>query len=282
MAESGLSETLTQYLKRQERTYRPLPKGSDIFIVSYPKSGTSWVQMILYQLKTDGAMKIDHIGQKIPHLEETLFRSRTELNNLTPPWILKTHLPYSRIPRVRAKYIYVMRNGLDVAVSYYHHYERCIPNPPRSFSEFFKRFLTGDVAYGSWFTHVADWVENKNGLDMLLVKYEDMIRDLPGSIATIAAFCDLPFPSGERSRIIHNCSFEFMQQHDAIFDISRNRSNKGRFIRRGAVGEWHEYLDEAMLTDYIREFDRHIHLDKLRPFRPSLGTSAPGSSLRDS
>src|SRR5579872_5891123 len=44
----------------------------DIFIVSYPKSGTTWVQMILYQLMTSGEMNFPHIDCVSPHLEETL------------------------------------------------------------------------------------------------------------------------------------------------------------------------------------------------------------------
>jgi hypothetical protein len=39
-----------------------VPRASDIFIVTYPKSGTNWMQMIMYQLTTDGDM------EWLPHL----------------------------------------------------------------------------------------------------------------------------------------------------------------------------------------------------------------------
>jgi hypothetical protein len=38
-----------------------VPRLDDIFIVTYPRSGTTWMQMILYQLTTDGALDFPHI-----------------------------------------------------------------------------------------------------------------------------------------------------------------------------------------------------------------------------
>lgn len=44
-----------------------VPRASDIFIVTYPKSGTNWMQMILYQLTTDGDMeRLSHVLEATP------------------------------------------------------------------------------------------------------------------------------------------------------------------------------------------------------------------------
>src|SRR5687768_8228060 len=45
------------------------PRPDDIFIVTYPKSGTTLMQMILHQLKSDGEMNIPHINRVCPYLE---------------------------------------------------------------------------------------------------------------------------------------------------------------------------------------------------------------------
>ncbi len=41
-------------------------RPDDIFIVTYPRSGTTWMQMILYQLTTDGKMNFPHISKVCP------------------------------------------------------------------------------------------------------------------------------------------------------------------------------------------------------------------------
>jgi hypothetical protein len=208
----------------------------------------------------------------MPHLEEMLFRRRIDLNDLVPPWTIKTHLNYETMPKLPVKYIYVLRHGLDVAVSYYHHHLRCMPNPPGSFEQFFSRFLLGQVPYGSWFTHVANWIRNTNGLEVLVVRYEDMVQDLRGAVSKVVAFCQLDVPEKEWPRILRNCSFEFMKKHDSKFDI---RSQSGPspadgFIRRGTVAQWPEYLNDAMLRDYNSEFDRTIDLETLRSYRAEI------------
>ena len=42
-------------------------RDSDIYIVSYPKSGTTKMQMILYQLTTEGHMDFNHIRIVFDH-----------------------------------------------------------------------------------------------------------------------------------------------------------------------------------------------------------------------
>src|SRR5580765_773489 len=69
-------------------------RPSDIFVVAYPKSGTTWVQMILYQLTTEGTMSMRHIDEVSPHYEE----SNINLENLKSPRIIKTHIDYRGIP----------------------------------------------------------------------------------------------------------------------------------------------------------------------------------------
>src|SRR5688572_22781696 len=54
----------------------------DIFIVTYPKSGTTWLQMIVYQLTTDGAMDFGHIDEVSPFLEVTMMPRGRKISDL--------------------------------------------------------------------------------------------------------------------------------------------------------------------------------------------------------
>jgi len=188
LASAGLRKGSGIFLFMDEFTYLIrgryldfVPRADDIFIVTYPRSGTTWMQMILYQLTTAGKMDFPHICQVSPWFERFLTRNvmtAEDFDNFPSPRIFKTHLSYKWIPRGQCKYIYVVRNGRDVAVSYYHFYVSHLFFKG-SFSEFFKDFfMTGNVQFGLWFDHVADWRENKSHLDVLFLEYEELIRDL--------------------------------------------------------------------------------------------------------
>src|SRR5689334_3575770 len=48
------------------------PRPSDIYVASFPKSGTTWVQMICYQLVSGGDMSFRHLSLVSPWLERIM------------------------------------------------------------------------------------------------------------------------------------------------------------------------------------------------------------------
>ena len=102
---------------------------------------------------------------RVPFLERATSKhfSQPDLITLPSPRLMKTHLPYSIIPKgsneeTQCKYIYIARNPKDVAVSYFHFTEnrKGLPfgngyNGPWEF--FLNLFLdgNGDFVYSAWF-----------------------------------------------------------------------------------------------------------------------------------
>ncbi|XP_020607142.1 sulfotransferase family cytosolic 1B member 1-like isoform X2 [Orbicella faveolata] len=124
-------------------------RGDDVFVVSYPKSGTTWLQEILWQVYNNGEKSTTKIFDRVPMLERGTSSDRIDVTALPSPRLLHTHLTYDVIPKGKAedtkcKYIYVMRNPKDVAVSFY---EFLKPKDSTSVSgfngpwEFFARLL---------------------------------------------------------------------------------------------------------------------------------------------
>jgi hypothetical protein len=247
----------------------------DIFIVTYPKSGTTWLQMIVYQLTTDGAMDFAHIDHVSPMLESTLIPQGRKISDLpATPRVVKSHLSYHEIPKGPGRYICGVRNGLDVAVSYHHHARKYLP-PLRglSASEFFSRFMAGDVPYGSWFEHVAGWLRNKNRLNVLVVTYEELSADLEAGVKRIADFCGITIDPDAMPRILERCSFAFMREHDAKFSLGKPLPQapaagpETAFIRQGRVGGFRQELDARAVSEFQEACDRrlgHIGEDMLR------------------
>ena len=45
------------------------PRESDVFIVTSPKCGTTWMQQIVHQLRSGGDMEFNDIYDVIPYIE---------------------------------------------------------------------------------------------------------------------------------------------------------------------------------------------------------------------
>lgn len=246
-------------------------RPDDIFVVSYPRSGTTWLQMILCQLLTDGRMAFDHISDFSPWFERSLAVGSLQARDLEAwpsPRVFKSHLPYAWVPR-GARSIYVVRNGMDVVVSYYHFYRSHL-GFEGSFDTFFDRFLRGRVQYRSWFRHVAAWRAHADDAGVLLLSYRDLHRDLQGAVRRIIAFLDLEIDPARLPGILERCSFEFMKRHEDKFDhitvVMRERGLRpGGFIRAGRTGGGSLELTSAQKHAFTERFRREA-----RPAGPEL------------
>lgn len=233
---------------------------SDIFIVSYPRSGTTWMQMILHGLTSDNdTLDFSHISEVVPWLERRLTQAVSQ-------WrpgqrrIFKSHLHYRRtaktIPKGPARYIYVTRDGRDVALSYYEFYKSHL-HFGGSFDEFFNLFMSGKVQFGSWFRHVSDWCSAKGRMSVLYLTYEDLSSDLPGTIRRVASFCNINVSDEQLDRVAARCTFEFMKRHEEKFDhrseVKLERAMKpGQFIRVGKTGLGREQMNASQSASFER------------------------------
>ncbi|HEX5706029.1 MAG TPA: sulfotransferase domain-containing protein [Pyrinomonadaceae bacterium] len=257
------------------------PRPSDIFISSYPRSGTTWMQMIMYQLTTDGDMeKLRHISQHIPFFENALaFVGPGALGKMPAPRLFKTHIRYKWTPLGPAKCIYIARNGKDVLVSYYHH-EMSGRGYKGSFEQFTKMFLKGKVLHGSWFKHVAEWYAHKSDPNILFLTYEEMAGDLEGTIKRIIDFCELDIPAERLPQIVERCSFAYMKRYEPKFSPMVEQElllgiKRDEFIRKGKVGGWQEH----MTPEQTAEFDS-LYEETLGNIEVNLKEPKPVASAR--
>lgn len=266
------------YLRLVLLDYRSRP--DDIFIVTYPRSGTTWMQMILYQLTTEGDMTIGHIAEVCPWFERAAI-NRRDLEKLPSPRVFKSHLPYWFMPKGKGKYLYVARNGKDVAVSFYNFYKSHF-RYRHGFERFFRDFLRGFVVYGSWFQHVRGWWKRRDQPNVLFLKYEDLACDLEGTIRRIIDFCGLEVPADAMPRILERCSFEFMKKHELLFDHAaevmwERGFTMNRFLRQGRVGDWTAYFTREQEAEFDREFQQRLGRLGLSWDGPAGRASAPSS-----
>ena len=248
-----------------------VPRPDDIFIVTYPRSGTTWMQMILYQLTTDGNMDFPHIAEYCPWFEKSV-RSARAFETRPSPRLFKSHLAYPKVPKGPCKYIYVARNGKDVAVSYYHLY-RMYNGYEGTFAEFFDRFLRGKVEFGSWFKHVKGWWAQRDEPNVLFLTYEELNGDLEGCIRRIARFIDRDVSPERLDAILPRCSFAFMKEHEARFDpvmetLWEQSVQLKSFLRNGKVGDGAVSLSSDQQAHFDAIFEK-----RLAPLKVVLGSA---------
>lgn len=252
-----------------------VPRVDDIFIVTYPRSGTTWMQMILYQLTTEGKMDFPHITTVSPWFERSL-KDGTAYDALPAPRVFKSHLSYRKIPKGPCRYIYVARDGKDVVASYYHFYTTHM-GFKGAFDEFFQRFLKGEVHYGSWFRHVRGWWEHRDDANVLFLRYEELTADLPSTLRKIAAFCGLEIAPQRWPDILQRCSFAFMKQHENQFDpltamLYEQGFRPNSHLRQGQSGTGNDQLSHRQALRYDQTFAKRLG-DTALAFAPAAPTS---------
>ena len=129
-------------------------RADDTFIVSYPKSGNTWVRFLIGSLCS--AQTVDFSGIRTI-LPDIYLSTGKVLAKLRRPRLLKSHEYFD--PRYR-KVLYVVRDPRDVAVSYWHHYRRTqLIAADFALADFVSMFMNGELdPYGTWREHVGSWL----------------------------------------------------------------------------------------------------------------------------
>ncbi len=243
----------------------------DVMICSFPRSGTNWISMIVYHLLKKGNIKeLDNLMDAFLHLESC---SNSELNNLTPPKIIYSHLPFKFIYRKRLRYIYCLRDGKDVSVSYYRFYNDYYLHesdaPYSKFHGFFDLFCQdffGEISLStSWFKHTSAWLNHKENKNILFVKYEDIKENPVLIISQIASFLKLSVTPERIEEIIDNCSFNSMKRKSHLFDDNKREVNYNAYARKGIVGDWENHLTGKQKSVFDREIEKYPELLKMYP-----------------
>ncbi|XP_072515379.1 sulfotransferase 2B1-like [Salminus brasiliensis] len=241
-------------------------QDDDIFAVTYPKSGTTWMQEIIPLLLNGGDLTpVESIPNwdRVPWLEET--RISLVVDKLKSPRAMVTHMPYHLMPASfyssKAKVIYIARNPKDIVVSsFFFHQMASFLDDPGTFEEFLDKFLAGQVLFGKWTDHVKSWRDTDLGDRVLYITYEELIQDLRGVLERILSFFGRQMSDDALDRITEHCLFKNMKDNKMSNyslvpqDIMDN--NKSPFLRKGIAGDWKNHFSpelEAKFNAVIRE-----------------------------
>ncbi|XP_034467770.1 amine sulfotransferase-like isoform X1 [Hippoglossus hippoglossus] len=245
-------------------------RDSDVFVITYPKSGTIWMQQILLLLESKGDVtavsKLSKYSNAdlIPWIE--LKGNRQAFITAPSPRLRVTHLQHHVMPSAlsqRGKVIYVARNPKDVLVSYYHfHKVANMLETPRDFSDFFDKFMRGDVFGCSWFDHVKTWHSHKEDMNMLFITYEEMIQDLQSAVRRISLFLGKEMTDEQLANVVKHSTFNIMKKipHANYEQVPGDLLNhhQGRFMRKGTIGDWKNHFSVAQNERFDEAFNKEM------------------------
>lgn len=245
-------------------------KDGDVFVATYVKAGTTWVQQILHGLLRGGESG-GRYGETVPWLEacasspevigprEAPGWTMEKINAAPAPRYFKTHARVEDLPRGRARLrvVYVARNPKDTVVSLYHHAR----NKPEfgftgDFETFLQIFLSDLAENGSWFDHVLGWYQEcrRNPGTHLFLRYEDLHDDTAGVVRQLATFLGLPINDQLLADTLRAASLK---------DMKLNASIGMNHLRKGGYGGWKAVFTEEMNERFDRLYARKMSASEL-------------------
>jgi Sulfotransferase domain len=245
----------TEEGKRRALSFRPRP--TDVFVSTYPKSGTTWLQQIVHGLRTRGSMDFDEITAVVPWLEMAAdLGMDAQAPQIAEPRAFKSHLAWGDIPK-GARYICVVRDPKDVVVSSYHFHEGWRFEPGAiSIDDFAREFFICRERKRSYWYHVASWWEQRNRSDVLILSYEDMKADLPTAVRHVARLIDRALDQELLETVVKQSSIEFMLAHGRKFDDHLLRArNAARSLPPGGKSS---KVRSGRVGDHLRELSRKV------------------------
>jgi len=224
-------------------------EDDDIFVVTYPRSGTTWTEQMVHLLVNKGEQGEQRLTDAVPWLETLPHRPHGMLEFLkTMPQrrLFTSHLPHPLMPPLKdktAKIIYVARNPKDVAISTYFHNQSKL-GYEGTWEEHFQLFLNRDVGFGPYFDHILHWWQaSQKDQRILFMKYEDMKHNHAGTVARLASFLDLHVDSQLIETVVSLSSFQSMtSKENTNFDWIPQRADVPKHFRKGEIGDWRNHF----------------------------------------
>ena len=223
-------------------------RDDDLFIVTYPKSGSSWVRQIVHLLVNRGETGDVNLREALPYLERFVGYGKSDVFDRPSPRRYLSHCPYQLmfgVQNSRAKYVYVARNPKDCAVSTYHF---ALEHPDFAYSgnwdEFFELFIAGYMHYGPWFDHVLGWWQASQQADnIIFLKYEDFHRQRAATITQLADFIGYPVTPNLLEQVIQKSTVQVVAA-DPKSNLGRTSLQGGevKHLRKGEIGDWQNYF----------------------------------------
>ncbi|XP_052757403.1 luciferin sulfotransferase-like isoform X2 [Galleria mellonella] len=283
------------------KIYNMEVRPNDVFVVTFPKSGTTWVQELVWLIGNDLDYKTAsnvQLFQRFPFLEFTMVLRSPKINKwlgervetdpkLRPfyesftrnsrsdatifkapsPRFIKSHLPFSLLPPTlldTAKVVYVARDPRDAAVSYYHHCRMMLLHGfGGDFRAFWNLFINNKVDYTPYEAHIKEAWEKRHHPNMLFLFYEELSKDLPAAVRRVSQFLNKPVTEEQVMRLCDHLHFDNFRKNMSV--------NMDIFKHIGLINKDDHFIRKGKAGGWRDYFDEEMTQQAERWMKEKLG-----------
>ena len=233
----------------------------DIYLVAYPKAGSTWLRFLMGNLYFNTPpvtfANLERYVSDVYHHERALLRIKR-------PRILRSHEYFD--PRYKTV-IYLARDPRDILLSYYFHYLKFrLMKDGTPLEAFAPIFLRGETnQFGSWGEHVGGWLGARGDTPgFLLLRYEDLQKDAPGVLRRIATFLKLERSDADLQRAVAQCTAaqmrEMEQEQGRDWELTRHSRTDIPFVRSATAGQWRQKLPAVLAAQVEAQWPKQMAL----------------------
>jgi len=270
--------------------YQKMMSKNMVWLSSYPKSGRTWLKIVLESALVNNGGKVDindlkltsaftfnrisfdaYFGVPSSDLYQTEINSLKRkylldtFKNVSEQKIILTHDLNEKLPEgllfpeeITASAIQIVRNPLSIVGSLANYLKLTIDESIDYLNGEFhakrgRDYLSTTLVRKSecsWSDYVSSWIENKN-YPTLVLRYEDLVQDPLKTATMLFDFLNHKIEPQTILDALDNCSFQNLSKSERLIGFNEKPATAQTFFRKGSIDSWKDELNASQVKRVI-------------------------------